>query len=183
MDFSDLNDSDAGDSGWTMYLDHSSSVSLHHFDYHNGDTKQEHDDDSSMVSDASSGPPYYCEETVPEDLLQQNTQYWCKSKSKIKNKNKNKNKNKKKVHEEQGYSERFNSSLDDTASSLPVVEEVSAHKQHRDQYQQFDDFSQNYSTRRIFKGKFNSGFLQQAFPVDKLGLDNQGGSNQRKRRG
>ncbi|EFH64471.1 hypothetical protein ARALYDRAFT_315379 [Arabidopsis lyrata subsp. lyrata] len=150
MDFSDLNDSDAGDSGWTMYLDHSSSVSLHHFDYHNGDTKQEHDDDSSMVSDASSGPPYYCEETVPEDLLQQNTQYWCKSKSKIKNKNKNKNKNKKKVHEEQGYSERFNSSLDDTASSL---------------------------------GKFNSGFLQQAFPVDKLGLDNQGGSNQRKRRG
>jgi len=112
MDFSDLDYSDAGDSGWTMYLDHSSSVSLHHFDYHNGETKQEHDEDSSMVSDASSGPPYYCEETVHEDLLQQSTQYWCKSK------NKNKNKNKKKVHEEQGYSERFNSSFDDTASSL-----------------------------------------------------------------
>ncbi|AAG27122.1 hypothetical protein [Arabidopsis thaliana] len=144
MDFSDLDYSDAGDSGWTMYLGHSSSVSLHHFDYHNGETKQEHDEDSSMVSDASSGPPYYCEETVHEDHLQQNTQYWCKSKSK------NKNKNKKKVHEEQGYSERFNSSFDDTASSLEKV---------------------------------NSGFLQQAFPVDKLALDNQGGDNQRKRRG
>ncbi|CAA0302056.1 unnamed protein product [Arabidopsis thaliana] len=177
MDFSDLDYSDAGDSGWTMYLDHSSSVSLHHFDYHNGETKQEHDEDSSMVSDASSGPPYYCEETVPEDLLQQNTQYWCKSKSK------NKNKKKKNVHEEQGYSERFNSSLNDTASSLPVGDEVSAHKQHQNQYQRFHDFSQSYSTRRICKEKVNSGFLHQAFPVDKLALDNQGGDNQRKRRG
>ncbi|CAA7024083.1 unnamed protein product [Microthlaspi erraticum] len=111
MDLSDFEDSNGGESGWTMYLDHSSSVSLQHFDDHNGETKQEHDEDSSMVSDASSGPPYYCEEAVPEDHLQQNTQYWCKSK------NKNKNKNKKKVHEEQGY-RRFNSCLDDTASSL-----------------------------------------------------------------
>ncbi|EOA35803.1 hypothetical protein CARUB_v10021038mg [Capsella rubella] len=172
MDLSDLDYSDAGDSGWTMYLDHSSSVSMH-----NGETRQQHDEDSSMVSDASSGPPYYCQEIVPEDALQQNTQYWCK------NKIKNKKKNKKKVLEEQEYSERFNSSLDDTASSLPVREEVSADKQHRDQYQRFDDFSQSYSTRSIFKGNFNSSFLQQAFPVEKLALDNQGGSNQKKRRG
>lgn len=108
MDLSDLEYSDAGESGWTMYLDHSCSVTLHHFDDDNGVTKQEHDDDSSMVSDASSGPPYYSEEAVPEVPLQQNTQYWCKSKIK----------NKKKVHEEQGYIEGFNSCLDDTASSL-----------------------------------------------------------------
>lgn len=111
MDSSDFEYSDAGESGWTMYLDHSSSVSLHHFDDHNGlETKQEHDEDSSMVSDASSGPQYYCNEAVPQDIVQQNTQYWCKSKIK--------NKSKKKVHEEQGYIERFNSCLDDTASSL-----------------------------------------------------------------
>ncbi|XP_056849475.1 protein SOB FIVE-LIKE 6 isoform X2 [Raphanus sativus] len=141
-DLSDLEYSDAGESGWTMYLDHSSSVSLHHFDDDNGVTKQEHDEDSSMVSDASSGPPYYSEEAVPEDPFQQNTQYWCKSKIK----------NKKKVHGEQGYTERFNSCLDDTASSL---------------------------------GKYKSGFLQQASPVEKFASDHQGygASNQIKRRG
>ncbi|KAL1194388.1 Protein SOB FIVE-LIKE 6 [Cardamine amara subsp. amara] len=173
MDLSDLDYSDAGDSGWTMYLDHSSSsVSLHHFvDHNNGETNQEHDEDSSMVSDASSGPPYYCEEAVPQDILQQNTQYWCKSK--IKNKNKNKKTNNMKVHEEHKYSQRFNSFLDDTASSLPAGEEVSAQKQHRDQYQRLDDLSQSYSTRRIFKGNFNSGYLQQAFPVEKLTMDHQ----------
>lgn len=113
MDLSDFEYSDGGESGWTMYLDHSSYVSLHHFDDHNeSETKQEHNEDSSMVSDASSGPPYYCEDAVPEDLLQQNTQYSCKSKSK------NKNKSKKKVHEEPGYNGRFNSCLDDTASSV-----------------------------------------------------------------
>ncbi|CAH2047297.1 unnamed protein product [Thlaspi arvense] len=109
MDLSDFEYSDAGESGWTMYLDHSSSVSLHHLDDANGETNQEHDEDSSMVSDASSGPPYYCEEAVPEDLLQQNTQYWCKSIIM--------NKTKKKVHDEQGYIKQFNSCLDDTASS------------------------------------------------------------------
>ncbi|KAF8079584.1 hypothetical protein N665_1017s0007 [Sinapis alba] len=173
MDLSDLEYSDAGESGWTMYLDHSSSVSLHHFDDDNGVKKQEHDEDSSMVSDASSGPPYYSEETVPEDSLQQNTQYWCRSKIK----------NKKKVNEEQGFIER--SCLDDTASSLATGKEVSPHKQHRDQYQQLDYFSQSYSTRRIIKGKYESGFLQQTFPVEKFASDHQGygGSNQIKRRG
>ncbi|CAH8357602.1 unnamed protein product [Eruca vesicaria subsp. sativa] len=112
MDLSDLEYSDAGESGWTMYLDHSSSVSFHHFDDANGETNQEHDQDSSMVSDASSGPPYYSKKAVPEDPLQQNTQYWCKSTIK----------NKKKAHEEQGYIERFNSCLDDTASSLAKYE-------------------------------------------------------------
>ncbi|XP_010414728.1 PREDICTED: uncharacterized protein LOC104700832 [Camelina sativa] len=171
MDISDLDFSDAGDSSWTMYLDHSPSVSLHRLDDNNGETRQEHDEDSSMVSDASSGPPYYREETIPEDPTQQNTLYWCK------------NKNKKKVHKEQRCSEKFNSSLDDTASSLPVGEEFSAYKQHLDGYQRLDDFSRSYSTRRIFKGNFNSGFLQQDFPVEKVLLDNQGASNQKKRRG
>lgn len=121
MDLSDLDYSDAGDSGWTMYLNHSSSsVSLHHFVDHNEETNQEHDEDSSMVSDASSGPPYYCEEAVPQDLLQQNTQYWCKSKIK----DKNKNKNRMKVHEEPRYSERFNSCLDDTDSSLVLFHKL-----------------------------------------------------------
>ncbi|KFK40890.1 hypothetical protein AALP_AA2G056100 [Arabis alpina] len=178
MDLSDFEYSDAGESGWTMYLEHSSSVSLHHYDDHiESETKQAHNQDSSMLSDASSGPSYYCEEVVPEDLLQQNTYSWCKSKMK--------NKSQKKVHEEQGYNGRFNSCLDDTASSLPIGEEISAHKQHRDEYQRLDEFSQSYSTRRIFKETFNSGFLQQqAFPVEKLALDHQGTArNQRKRRG
>ncbi|CAH2047299.1 unnamed protein product [Thlaspi arvense] len=64
-----------------------------------------------------------------------------------------------------------------------MIGEVSGHKLHRDQYHhRLDDFSQNYSTRRISKEKYNSGLLQQDFPVEKLALNHQGGSKQRKRR-
>ncbi|XP_010548569.1 PREDICTED: uncharacterized protein LOC104819947 isoform X1 [Tarenaya hassleriana] len=106
MDFENSGFSEAGESGWTTYLDYSSS-SIHRFDsFINGGRNLAGDDeyevDLSMVSDASSGPRFYCEDV--EEFLQEDV--YC-----------SKNKNKKE-HEGQQHRRRFYSCLDDTASSL-----------------------------------------------------------------
>ncbi|XP_010548577.1 PREDICTED: uncharacterized protein LOC104819947 isoform X2 [Tarenaya hassleriana] len=168
MDFENSGFSEAGESGWTTYLDYSSS-SIHRFDsFINGGRNLAGDDeyevDLSMVSDASSGPRFYCEDV--EEFLQEDV--YC-----------SKNKNKKE-HEGQQHRRRFYSCLDDTASSLyaknihGLRNEVSR--------QQAEEFSQ-----RTFKenpaANVNLDFFQ-ASRNGKLALDHlQGTNDKRKRRG
>ncbi|XP_050212994.1 protein SOB FIVE-LIKE 5-like [Mercurialis annua] len=97
------------ESGWTSYLDQSvlSKNQYQGFDGNSNYSKVNDDDgggeeDLSMVSDASSGPPHYCEDG----------EQWCFDQFASNKKNKNKKKS--------GRSQLQFSFLDDTASS-PVL--------------------------------------------------------------
>ncbi|CAL5204801.1 unnamed protein product [Lathyrus oleraceus] len=103
------------ESGWTNYLNHSSfsakhfnSRSVDYEDYQGkGVTMEEQDEeeDLSMVSDASSGPPHY---HVEEDYQQNYCVNWNHSSS---------SKESKKKVNDYGRKSQQSSPLDDTASS------------------------------------------------------------------
>ncbi|XP_076943282.1 protein SOB FIVE-LIKE 5-like [Bidens hawaiensis] len=61
----DSEESSSGcESGWTLYLDHSCKHAFathEHNQEHDEQVEEDHDDDMSMVSDASSGPPHFQE--------------------------------------------------------------------------------------------------------------------------
>ncbi|XP_019414488.1 PREDICTED: uncharacterized protein LOC109326241 isoform X1 [Lupinus angustifolius] len=70
MDISSSQYNSGSESGWTHYLDQS-YISESHFqrggivDYVGKGTMMEEEEDLSMVSDASSGPPHYCVDWYP----------------------------------------------------------------------------------------------------------------------
>lgn len=113
-----------GESGWTMYLDQS-YTSEHHFgggvgeNYREKEAKvraeEEDEEDLSMVSDASSGPPHYHEDN--EECFYNNgysAYAFSASKSAIKCSKEEKKKSKK---GKQNGRNQQHSYLDDTASS------------------------------------------------------------------
>lgn len=99
------------ESGWTSYLDQSSLSRNRYQCYSLGDghnQEEEEEDDLSMVSDASSGPPHYCEHD--EDCFDEKGSFYSPHlPSELAPA---KSKNKKKIKQQQ-----HNSYLDDTASS------------------------------------------------------------------
>ncbi|KAK7311386.1 hypothetical protein RJT34_09499 [Clitoria ternatea] len=118
MDISSSQYNSDSESGWTHYLDQSylSENCFHrkgeivHYEG-KGATMEEEEEDLSMVSDASSGPPHYHE----EDDHPYNCVNWCPSTSQYtKELGNNKKKNKVK---EYGKNQQPSPSLDDTASS------------------------------------------------------------------
>ncbi|CAI8599344.1 unnamed protein product [Vicia faba] len=116
MDMSNYSEYNSeSESGWTNYLNHS-SFSEEHFnsksvDYEDYDGKRatmeekDEEEDLSMVSDASSGPPHY---HVEEDYQQSYCVNWNDSSS---------SKESKKKVNEHGRKSQQSSPLDDTASS------------------------------------------------------------------
>ncbi|KAJ7958272.1 Angiogenin-2 like [Quillaja saponaria] len=105
-----------GESGWTIYLDQS-SLSDYNFERADGVAEQggkvprmTEEEDLSMVSDASSGPPHYCD-NGDECYCES----WCLCHSSSSSKLNNKTKNKRKFKEQGGI--QHPSHLDDTASS------------------------------------------------------------------
>ena len=103
------------ESGWTSYLNQPSN-SKHQYQgfggFVDGDyarVEEDQEEDLSMVSDASSGPPHYCEDG---DLY--------RDKLDMKSKNKKKSR-------EHGRSQQY-SYLDDTASS-PALSKASCSKE------------------------------------------------------
>jgi hypothetical protein len=103
------------ESGWTSYL-YQSSISKNQYQdfggFVDGDfarVEDEQEEDLSMVSDASSGPPHYCEDG----------EFCC---DKLAKKSKNKKKSR-----EHGRSQQY-SYLDDTASS-PALSKASCSKE------------------------------------------------------
>lgn len=102
MDKSTSQYSNAGESGWTHYLNQS-SISESYFQRKSEEQKK-FEEDSSMVSDASSGPPHYDnEENYCENF------YHCLS-------SRTKESNKRKKVKEYERSQQ-SAPLDDTASS------------------------------------------------------------------
>ncbi|XP_042442736.1 protein SOB FIVE-LIKE 5-like [Zingiber officinale] len=101
-------------SGWTAYLDHSSCGSSLSLEYKKGDDSLEEveEEDLSMVSDASSGPPHFLEQDElslrcinSRTCLEGNGLAKCGSAKK------------RRVEPEQQCQEHYSSLLDDTASS------------------------------------------------------------------
>lgn len=141
------------ESGWTMYLDQSSVSATQcqrasgnnvYDDYGNSRAKQDNyeEEDLSMVSDASSGPPHFNED---EDCFDGNRQF-CSSSSVLGSGRKNENKKKGKKH----GSKQQHSYLDDTASS-PVLS-FSKKSLNPSNNGGRMDFSQGFSATQ-FKGK------------------------------
>ncbi|XP_004499027.1 protein SOB FIVE-LIKE 5-like [Cicer arietinum] len=112
MDISTSQYSDASESGWTKYLDQS-TLSKSYF--HGRDVKTEQD--LSMVSDASSGPPHY-----------DNNEYYCENLCPSLSSTIKESKKKKKKVKEYGKSQQP-SPLDDTASSSFFSCPKKSHKQ------------------------------------------------------
>ncbi|KAH7850133.1 hypothetical protein Vadar_028363 [Vaccinium darrowii] len=149
------------ESGWTMYLDQSSNSADQFQKGTSGfkagnEEEYDEDEDLSMVSDASSGPPQFQED---EDSYDGNG-YPC-SVSRQPNK---KEKNKKKVKEQRGSKKQY-SNLDDTASS-PVKKQV-AFPPHGTSMEHNLGFSQGFSATH-FKGKSalhkHIGFFRSSVP-------------------
>ncbi|CAN1135642.1 Protein SOB FIVE-LIKE 5 [Linum perenne] len=147
------------ESGWTSYLEQSSFSQDYNYDgqhsfggynsnVNNIRVKQQHqadgdgdeeEEDLSMVSDASSGPPTYCEED--EDSIQQ------------------KNTRKKKSSDSSRSSHQFNHQhqyLDDTASS-PVLKGKKVNDNVKT-----DEFSQGFSATHL-KGKASNSNKKKHF--------------------
>ncbi|KAJ6344822.1 hypothetical protein OIU76_006369 [Salix suchowensis] len=123
------------ESGWTSYLNQStiSRNQYQGFDgFVDGDcarVEDEQDEDLSMVSDASSGPPHYCEDDE-----------FCCDKQAGKSKNKKKSR-------EYGRGQQY-SYLDDTASSPALSKKVN----NEGPTEHVPEFSQGFSATH-FKGK------------------------------
>nr|APR64001.1 hypothetical protein [Populus tomentosa] len=123
------------ESGWTSYL-YQSSISKNQYQgfggFVDGDfarVEDEQEEDLSMVSDASSGPPHYCEDGE-----------FCCDKLAMKSKNKKKSR-------EHGRSQQY-SYLDDTASSPALSKKVN----NECSTEHVPEFSQGFSATH-FKGK------------------------------
>ncbi|CAN1274535.1 Protein SOB FIVE-LIKE 5 [Linum perenne] len=143
------------ESGWTSYLEQSSFSQDYNYDGQHsfGGVKQQHqadgdgdeeEEDLSMVSDASSGPPTYCEED--EDSIQQ------------------KNTRKKKSSDSSRSSHQFNHQhqyLDDTASSPVLKGKFSIEKKVNDNVKT-DEFSQGFSATHL-KGKASNSNKKKHF--------------------
>ncbi|KAJ8762567.1 hypothetical protein K2173_008006 [Erythroxylum novogranatense] len=142
------------ESGWTSYLDQS-SLSKTQFqgfgEYNVGEDYarfEDEEEDLSMVSDASSGPPHYCEddEYCYDQLAKQSM---------------NKKKNKERVRSQQ---QQY---LDDTASSLVLSKKVTKIEASMEHTQ---EFSQGFSATHC-KGKSASkkhfGFFQSSKSASK----------------
>ncbi|KAB2627662.1 hypothetical protein D8674_032457 [Pyrus ussuriensis x Pyrus communis] len=166
------------ESGWTSYLDESSYLSQSQFQKPGGfadyvETKEE--EDLSMVSDASSGPPHYHE--FDEDCVYENRSSFSVSwGSKLGKKGKKKSKG-------SGSREQH---LDDTASS-PVLnyskKKLSANfPKDESSMQNVLDYSEGFSATHI-KGKSallqHFGFFKSSLaksPASQKPGDFQGGS-------
>ncbi|KAA8528451.1 hypothetical protein F0562_035806 [Nyssa sinensis] len=159
------------ESGWTNYLDQSSNSAdqFHKFgggmvdeNYRrkaaNEELEDEEDEDLSMVSDASSGPPHFHED---EDCSGE-TGYFCYASEQAK-----KMKKKKKIKEHKGKQQH--SYLDDTASSpiLSFSKKNVAFSANEASMENVLGFSQGNSATQ-FKGKSafrkHFGFLQSSLP-------------------
>lgn len=170
--------SSASESGWTHYLDQS-SLSENYFQRRGGVVdecegkggarmEEESEEDLSMVSDASSGPPHYDNEYYCEN--------WYSSLSST-----TKEHQKKKKVKEYGRSQQP-SLLDDTASSSLFNCPKESHKK-QDSFsgngavESALDFSQCVSATRIKrKTKFQKHFSFLERPIaGKLGSEEQGG--------
>ncbi|OMO64496.1 hypothetical protein CCACVL1_21709 [Corchorus capsularis] len=154
------------ESGWTHYLDQSSSYSQTRCqsfggnfdgDYYGGKgarfVVEDEEEDLSMVSDASSGPRHYCEEYY-EECLDENGSF-CSAPNSVPKLTNKSSKNKKKM-KQHGSINQQHSYLDDTASSPKNCKKESS----------IDvlDFSQGFSGTH-FKGKSSAfqkkfGFLK-----------------------
>ena len=116
------------ESGWTLYLDDQSYISTnthHNIDHHLHQTYRlkstvhndyDHDEDLSMVSDASSGPPHFLQKN------DEHPSYYTQKSSKKSSKNEKKKvglmKNKQQYHHHDHHPFcNSNHHLDDTASS------------------------------------------------------------------
>ncbi|PON91141.1 hypothetical protein TorRG33x02_131720 [Trema orientale] len=136
------------ESGWTLYLDESYISETDKFkrDHREEDgdyEKEEEEEDLSMVSDASSGPPHYHEDDH-EDCSSFSSSWAYKSANKDKNKKtKMKTKLKEKCRDEEHHS-----CLDDTASS-PKKSTLSKSKASMENVL---GYSQGFSTTH-FKGE------------------------------
>ncbi|PSS31497.1 GTP pyrophosphokinase [Actinidia chinensis var. chinensis] len=148
------------ESGWTMYLDQSSNsgdqLQKSGCGYEAANVEDyDEDEDLSMVSDASSGPPHFQED---EDLFDESG-YVCSSVSE----QPNKRKTKKKITEQR--SKQMNPNLDDTASS-PIKKHI-AKPPNGASVEHTTGFSQGFSATH-FKGKSTLqkklGFLHSSVP-------------------
>ncbi|BAT82579.1 hypothetical protein LR48_Vigan07g263900 [Vigna angularis] len=166
--------SSGSESGWTHYLDQS-SLSENYFrrrsgvveDEGKGARMEESEEDLSMVSDASSGPPHYDNEDCCQNW------YPCLSST-------TKESQKKKVKE---YARSQQSSpLDDTASSPFFNYPVESHKKQdsfpgNGEVESALDFSQCVSATRIKKKtkfKKHLSFLERSI-AGKLATEEEGG--------
>ncbi|KAG6747609.1 hypothetical protein POTOM_047497 [Populus tomentosa] len=143
------------ESGWTSYL-YQSSISKNQYQgfggFVDGDfarVEDEQEEDLSMVSDASSGPPHYCEDGE-----------FCCDKLAMKSKNKKKSR-------EHGRSQQY-SYLDDTASS-PALSKA----------KHVPEFSQGFSATHFkgksslkkHLGFFKSSHAEKAASKEPVALD------------
>ncbi|KAK9215801.1 hypothetical protein WN944_007807 [Citrus x changshan-huyou] len=124
------------ESGWTSYLDQSSLSRNRNQCYSLGDGHNEEEDDLSMVSDASSGPPHYCEHD--EDCFDEKGSF-C-SPHLPSELAPAKSKNKKKIKQQQ-----HNSYLDDTASSPKNI----SFSNNEASVEQVLGYSQGFSTTHL----------------------------------
>ncbi|XP_019436060.1 PREDICTED: uncharacterized protein LOC109342542 isoform X2 [Lupinus angustifolius] len=152
MDISTSQFNSASESGWTHYLDQS-TFSENHFQKRNditnyeekGERMEESEEDLSMVSDASSGPPHYDDECYSEN--------WCTYLSST-----SKESQKKKKVKEYSRNQKH-STLDDTASSPFFNFPKESHKKQNGAVENAMDFSQCLSSTRIKrKPKFQKNF-------------------------
>lgn len=158
------------ESGWTSYLDQSSLSRNRNQCYSLGDrnNEEEEEDDLSMVSDASSGPPHYCERD--EDCFDEKGCFYSPHlPSELAPA---KTKNKKKIKQQ------HNSYLDDTASS-PVKKNIIFSKSEASM-EQVLGYSQGFSTTHL-RGKStlkkHFDFLQSSLAGKKCGFKKDSGND------
>ncbi|KAF8365102.1 hypothetical protein HHK36_032894 [Tetracentron sinense] len=141
------------ESGWTMYLVHS-SLSANPFKRGGGFVDEE---DLSMVSDASSGPPHFLED---EEYWDDATEWFCSASSAAALEKSSK---RRKMDHRQQQQERHPSFLDDTASSPNNFTLAN----NEDLMENVLDFSQGFSaTKNEGRSAFEKHFvsLQSSLP-------------------
>ncbi|XP_030497807.1 protein SOB FIVE-LIKE 5 isoform X2 [Cannabis sativa] len=140
------------ESGWTLYLEESNiseadKLRIDHKEEKENDCGYEEgeEEDLSMVSDASSGPPHYHEDDHDHDY-NENGSYISFSSSWAYNKSTNKDKKKmmKSKMKEKCTEEEHRSCLDDTASS-PVSKKKSTFSRSKALMDNVVDHSQGFS--------------------------------------
>ncbi|XP_021889623.1 uncharacterized protein LOC110808436 [Carica papaya] len=174
--------SDGDESGWTLYLNHSSSSSFSkdhcygYGDYYGGNNggsrihEDDGDEDLSMVSDASSAPRHYCEDD--EDCSYGNG-FFCSNvlpsaTEGLAKKSSEKKKKKKKTNQEYGRNYQRHSCLDDTASS-PVIgfsKKFSLSKNKASTDEHVVDFSHGFSATYFEVFPTNPRLFSQYIDVD-----------------
>lgn len=140
MSISASESSSGCESGWTLYLDQSSSIPA--TQWQKAKLEDENDEDLSMVSDASSGPPHLQEEEDDEESFNGNGLFSSPPAESALAKKSNKNQ---KIVKKQGKQKRLN--LDDTASS----HDLSFSKKNLNQSKK--NGSMGFSATTQYKGK------------------------------